>query len=207
MSSGTGVARASRPKYFSRGQRRLRAGPRGRRLKSTGRAGCRGGDPDAVPGGETVLGPRIIVDIGEQGKITSFVIVPPHRGLGMRHRGGIKCAQVGMARKDGIAGANKNRSPAIIATARSRALRVRSPTLMRSSQDITFVTASRKARRCHTRRVVRAAPSIVRARFGTRGSCAGASGENRGPKTTDRMSDRSALARRWSFRPVPRVGK
>ena len=38
--------------FLKKRQRRLRAGPRGR-LKSTGRAGCRGGDPDAVPWRET----------------------------------------------------------------------------------------------------------------------------------------------------------
>jgi hypothetical protein len=56
MSSTTGVAWASRPKYSSRNGNAACAPDREVGLKSTGHAGRRGGDPDAVPGTETILG-------------------------------------------------------------------------------------------------------------------------------------------------------
>ena len=65
----------------------------------------------AVPGREIILCPGIIIEIGKQGKMTSFVIVPPHYGLGTGHCSGIECAEIRMARKDGIAEANNNQKP------------------------------------------------------------------------------------------------
>jgi hypothetical protein len=69
-------------------------------------AGCRSRDFDALPRGETVLGPRINIEISNQREIASFVIMPPHEGLGTRHCGGIESPQVGVTRKDGIGDAN-----------------------------------------------------------------------------------------------------